>query len=128
MKIFGREPALFAKLVGVAIMVISLFVTHWSPDVQGVVNAAVLAVVGLVVAWKVSYEKALAGLTGVAGALISLGAAFGLHLSADQQVGIMSAISIAVAFWLRGQVTAPVDIWGTEVPSDAHVDSGLDHA
>jgi len=81
----------------------------------------VLAVAGFVVAWKVVGEKALAGLTGVAGALLSLATNFGLHLSSDQQVGLLSAITVGVAFWLRGQVSAPIDVFGNKVP-DANVD------
>lgn len=116
MKIFGREPALFAKLSAALIMLVSAYFTHWSPETQGIVDAAVLAVAGFVVAWKVVGERALAGLSGVAGALLSLATAFGLHLSSDEQVGIMTAITVGVAFWLRGQVEAPINIYGDEVP------------
>lgn len=121
MTIFGREPALFAKLSAAVIMLASVFFTHWSPGTQALVDAAVLAVAGFVVAWKVVGEKALAMLSGVAGAILAVAMDFGFHLSADQQGGIMSAIAVGVAFWLRGQVSAPIDVYGNKVP-DANVD------
>lgn len=125
MTIFGREPALFAKLSAVLIMLLSTTFTHWSGETQGIVNAAVLAVAGFVVAWKVAHEKALGMLSGVAGALLSLAGAFDWHLTAEQNTAVMSAISVAVAFWLRGQVSAPIDVYGNKVP-DANQDHVAD--
>lgn len=117
MKIFGREPALFAKLAAAVIMLVSIYVTHWAPGTQALVDAAVLAVAGFVVAWKVVGEKALAGLSGVAGAVLSAAMNLGFHMSSEQQAGILSAITVGVAFWLRGQVQAPIDVYGNEVPA-----------
>lgn len=120
MKILGRDPAIFAGLVAAFVQLMSAIVLHWSDVTQGVVNAAVLAVAGFWVAWKVSYEKGLAALAGLAKALMALALAFGAHLTGEQQSSIMLFVTMGVAFWLRGQVSAPIDVFGNEVASDAH--------
>lgn len=121
MKIFGREPAVFANLVAAFIALASSLFIHWSDGTQGVVNAAVLAAAGVYVWWKVSYEKGLAALVGAAKPLMALALAFGAHLSAQQQSSILVFTAVAVSFWLRGQVSAPEDIFGNEVAPDSHL-------
>lgn len=121
MKIFGRDPVVFSNLVAVFIALVSSFVFHWDSAVQGVVNAAALAVAAVVVWWKVSYEKGLAALVGASKALMALALAFGAHLTGEQQSTLLAFVAMAVAFWLRGQVSAPVDIFGNDVAPDSHI-------
>jgi hypothetical protein len=123
-KILGRDPVVFANLVAVTIALLSSFFLNWSDATQGIVNAAVLAVAGVVVWWKVSYEKGLAALVGAAKPLMALALAFGVHLTAEQQSSVLVFVTMAAAFWLRGQVTAPVDIYGNEVPKIVGADYG----
>lgn len=107
-KIFGRDPALFLGAVAGAIQLLSLFLPL-STTQQGVLNALAVAIVGFVLAKAVAADKAAAALIGVAKAAIALGLAFGLKLSPDAQVGIMTAVTAFLSFYTRTQVTAPLD-------------------
>jgi len=78
----------------------------------------VLVTSGLL-AWKVSHEGGLAWLAGIAKALFALALAFGAHLSPEIQSSALVFINMAVAFWVRGQVSAPIDAYGNDVPKAA---------
>ena len=115
-KIFGREPVLWLALVEIAIKALCALVLHLSPDQQAVVNAAVVAAAGVVVA--VSTHDGVSGaILGLVQAILALGAGFGLHWSADQQAMVMSLASALVGAFVRTQVTAPVP--STALPKPA---------
>ena len=115
-KIFGREPVLWLALVEIAIKAFCALVLHLSPDQQAVVNAAVVAAAGVVVA--VSTHDGVSGaILGLVQAILALGAGFGLHWSADQQAMVMSLASALVGAFVRTQVTAPVP--STALPKPA---------
>jgi len=115
-KIFGREPVLWLALVEIAIKAFCALVLHLSPDQQAVVNAAVVAAAGVVVA--VSTHDGVSGaILGLVQAILALGAGFGLHWSADQQAMVMSLASALVSSFVRTQVTAPVP--STALPKPA---------
>jgi len=107
-RIFGREPALILALVAAVVQGASLFLFDLSSGQQGVLNGLAVAVVGLVVAHQVAKEKVVPALLGVVQAVVSLGLAFGLDLSAEQQTVIMSLAAAAVGMFTRTQVEAKV--------------------
>lgn len=107
MKIFGREPAAFVALAAVIIKLIAAFGVNLSTDQQAVLNAVVAALVGVVVA-VMAHDALAAPLYGFAQAALALAVGFGLHWSADQQALVLSGVQVALAMFLRTQVTAKV--------------------
>lgn len=105
MKIFGREPAALLAFVAVGIKLLAAFGAGLSADQQAVLNAVAAAVVGLVVAFM-THDGIAAALYGFAQAALALAVGFGLHWSADQQAVVLSFVSVAVAMFVRTQVTA----------------------
>ena len=83
MKLFNREPAALLAFVAVAIKLLAAFGVGLSADQQAVLNAVAAAGVGLAVG-------------------------FGLHWSADQQAVVLSFVQVAIAMFVRTQVTARV--------------------
>lgn len=118
MKIFDRDPAVFYALVASFIQLVSAVAFDLSMLQQGALNGAVVAVAGCVLAWKVAAEKGIALLSGVATALAAVALAFGASLSPEIQSSALLFLNMAVAFWVRGQVSAPIDINGNEVPKE----------
>lgn len=118
MKVFGRDPAVFYALVASFIQFFSALILPLSTDQQGTLNAVVVLVTGAILAWKVSHEGGLAFLSGIAKALFALALAFGAHLSPEIQSSALVFINMAVAFWVRGQVSAPIDAYGNKVPEN----------
>jgi len=107
-KILGREPAVFFGLVAAVIQLLSVTVTHWDTDTQGVINAVVVAVCGFLTAWAVSAEATFAALTGLLKAAFALMLAFGLHVDAPTQTAVMVAVTAVGAFWVRSHVDAAI--------------------
>lgn len=107
MKIFGREPALVLGVTASVIQLITLFF-HLSVEWQGAANALTVAVLGFILAAKVSAEAGAAAFIGLGKAAIALGLAWGLKWSPEVQVGIMSFITTGASWFARTQVTAPV--------------------
>ena len=105
MKIFGREPAALLALVAVAIKLLAAFGVDLTTDQQAVLNAVAAAAVGLIVA--VMAKDALAApLYGFAQAGLALAIGFGLHWSAEQQAVVLSFVQVAIAMFMRTQITA----------------------
>lgn len=115
-QIFGREPALWAALAAAAIKLIAAFFVNLSTGQQAALNAAVAAVLGLVVAFIVR-DGIEAAVLGFAQAALALAIGFGLHLSADRQAVLMSFVAVAVAMFVRTQATAPVPATGPATPA-----------
>lgn len=113
--IFGREPALVLALAAAVIYFVSLFLFDLSPEQQGVLNLVVGAIVAVVGALKVARDKVAAALLGLAQSAVGAAVAFGLHLGAEQQAGIMVLAATVIGFFARTQVTAPVDANGNKV-------------
>lgn len=109
----SRDPALWLTAFATAIRLFSAFVIDLSPDQQAVLNAAVTAIAGLIVAIVVKRDKQIPAALGVIQALLALAVGFGAHLSADQQALIMSFVGAAAAAFTRTQVVAPVAQDGT---------------
>ncbi|MFE2563014.1 hypothetical protein [Streptomyces mirabilis] len=109
MKIFGREPAALIALAAVAIKLLAAFGVHLSSDQQAVLNAVVAAAVGLTIA-VMAHDALAAPLYGLAQAALALAVGFGLHWTADQQALVLSGIQIAIAMFLRTQITAKTQV------------------
>ena len=107
--LFGREPAVWAGLVAVAVQFVSAFVIDVDQNTQTAINAVAAAVVGFAVAYMVKDEGTFASFVGLGQAALALGMNLGLDWSADKQAAAMAALTIAGQFWLvRDRVTAPV--------------------
>ena len=105
MKLFNREPAAILAFVAVGIKLIAAFGINLSTDQQAVLNAVAAAVVGLTVA-VMTHDGIAAALYGFAQAALALAVGFGLHWYADQQAVVLSFVSVAIAMFVRTQVTA----------------------
>lgn len=108
MKWFGRDPVWYTNLFAVLVMAVTSFGLHLSVDQQGGLNAAALAVAGVILAFQLRSEGQLAFVVQLIKALIALGLSFGLHLTPDQQFVLVSIVTAVGSGFLRTQVTAPV--------------------
>ena len=108
MKIFGREPAVILAFAAALIAFVSTWVFTFTPEQQALMNGVLVAVAGLVTAWRVSAEKALPFILGLAQAVIALLLGFKVHMDPDQQATIMSVLATLLGIFVRTQVVAPV--------------------
>lgn len=107
MRLFGREPAQWAHLLGgVFMMIVPIF--HLSVDLTGAVLAVIAALSGIATAAAAGGEKAAPLVAGLIKALIAVALAVHFDLSPEVQAGIMVAVEAAVGFYLRTQIIAPV--------------------
>lgn len=108
-KVFGREPAYWLALASGLIALVSAAVFPLTVDQQGVLNAAVAALLGIVTAWVLKGEGLVAALVGFFKAAIAVGLAFGLSLSPDVQSTAMVVVELVLTGVLvRPNVVAPV--------------------
>lgn len=105
-KIFGRDPALWAALLGSVVSALGTFVFHFSVDQEGALNGLFAALMGILV-WHVTSDGAPALILGLSKALILVAAAWHFNVPADQQTILMTLLSAAVAMFVRTQVAAP---------------------
>jgi urea transporter len=105
--IFGREPALWIALLGVALKLACAFWIDFSVDQQAVINAVIVAAFGCIVAF-LTRDGQSAGILGFVQALIALSLGFGFKLTPENQAIIMSAVATTIAMFVRTQVLAPV--------------------
>jgi len=108
MKWFGRDPVWYTNLFAVLVSAVSVFGLNLSADQQGTLNAVVVSVAGVVIAIKLRSEGQLAVVVHLVQAVISAGLAFGLHMSAEQQLVVLALVQAVGSGFLRTQVTAPV--------------------
>lgn len=108
MKIFGREPALWAAFATSAIAMFSAFVLPLSIDQQGVLNAVVVAVLGLVTAAVLRTDGISAAVLGLVKAILAVGIAFGLAWEPATQAVVMTFAAAVTAMFVHTQETAPV--------------------
>lgn len=117
-KIFGREPAAVTAFVAVVIKLVAAFGVNLSGDQQAVLNAVAAAGVGLAVA-VMAHDALAAPIYGLAQASLALAVGFGLHWSADRQAVVLSFVQVAIAMFVRTQVTAKVSAACAPVPAPA---------
>lgn len=108
-RIFGREVAVWLALLAGTVALVSAFVTSWSPEVQGVINAVFVAGAGVLTALKLDREKVLPAVLGLAQAGAQLAVTFGLSLSAEQQSALLLFVAVVTAVFVRQNVEAPFD-------------------
>lgn len=101
-----QEPiAVWQMVVGPALMAVSLFF-HLTPELQGAVDAAILAAMGVIAMFGVDWRRSVPLLSGLAKAVFSLVAGLGLHWPDSVQAGVMALIAVAVSAWGSSQVIA----------------------
>lgn len=105
--ILGREPALWLSLVTVAVQLATAFGLDLTNDQQSVINAASVAVVGVLTAITV-HDGIGAAVLGLVQAGVALAVGFGLHWSPDQQSTVLATVAAIVAMFVRTQVSAKV--------------------
>lgn len=101
----GREPALIGMLIGIAIRLFGSWL-DFGVEQQALVNAAVAAAVGLIVALS-TRDGQPAAILGLAQAFVALAIGFGLRIDPDTQAMIMSAVALVISMYERTQITAP---------------------
>lgn len=107
--ILGREPAYWLALVSGLIAFVSAAVTPLTTDQQGVLNACISALFGIITAGFLAGEKSVAAIVGFFKALIAVGLAFGLSLSPEVQSTAMVVVELVLTGVLvRPNVIAPV--------------------
>jgi hypothetical protein len=107
MKIFGRDPAFWLNGVALLVAWLSTWFLHLSPEVQSVINAAAVALMGLIIAF-VTGDGQVAAIAGLIKALIALGLGLGLRLDAAHQTTLLSLVVFVSTMYIRTQVVAPV--------------------
>lgn len=108
-RIFGREPAYWLALASGLVALVSAAVFPLTVDQQGLLNAGVAALIGVVTAWTLKGEGLVAALVGFFKAAIAVGLAFGLSLSPDVQSTAMVVVELLLTGVLvRPNVVAPV--------------------
>lgn len=104
------EPALYASLVASGVQMAAAFWLPWSDHQVVLVNAVVMAVAGVWVAFSTRSAdnggSVKAAILGFAQAAISLAVAFGWAASAEQTAGVMSFVGLLVAVFIR-QTSVP---------------------
>jgi hypothetical protein len=107
--VLGREPAYWLALASGLIAFTSAAVTPLTGDQQGVLNASVAALFGVITAGFLAGEKSVAAIVGLFKALIAVGLAFGLSLSPEVQSSAMVLVELVLTGALvRPNVQAPV--------------------
>lgn len=104
----GREPVKIGALIAAILGLVSGLGLDVTVDQQGVINGAVVLIVGFINTLVVSEEKALPLISGVVQASLSVALSFGLLLSPQVQASVMTFVVALVAMWQRTQVSAPV--------------------
>jgi uncharacterized membrane protein YvlD (DUF360 family) len=110
--VFGREPAVVLAAVAGLIQVVSAFVLPLTLVQQGVLNAIVVAAIGVWTAAKVAQDQLLPAVVGFVQAGLSLALAFGVSMTPENQSVLMGAVATALALFVRTQVTAKVPASG----------------
>lgn len=114
----GREPALLLiALIGPGVAMLLTFATSLSSDAVSALNAVAVAAAGALTSAWIRSDRLAPAVMGLAQALLVLALAFGWQLSPQQQSAWLTFVGIAVAAYLRTQITAPIT--NTEPGGDA---------
>lgn len=106
--VFGREPAAWTALISAAVVLLTTFGIGISTDTQGIILAAVNAVLGLIVVITVR-ESVYPALVAVVQTAVPLVVAFGLHLTEAQQGAVLAVATVTLGFvFTRPQVTPKI--------------------
>lgn len=109
MRVLGREPAYWLALAAGLIAFVSASVFPLSVDQQGLLNAVVTAVFGVITAWTLKGERLVAAIVGFFKAVIAASLAFGLVLAPEVQSTAMVVVELVLTgILVRPNVIAPV--------------------
>ncbi len=108
----SRDPAIYVAAFAALVQVLAAFFLPLSDTQQTLLNAAAVAVAGVVTAFAVRRDGEAAAALGLAQALIACAIGFGWDASQEQQTALMAAINIGVAMFVRTQATAKVSASG----------------
>lgn len=112
----SREPAVFVALLASIIQFLGDLFLPWNTGQIGELNAVVAALAGLVTALWVTHDGLAAALAGFVQAVLALAVGLGLGLTSAQQGVLMTVVTMVIGFFIRTQVTAPVDHLGNRLP------------
>ncbi|MDJ0006524.1 hypothetical protein [Gordonia alkanivorans] len=111
--VFGREPAAWTSAIMASVALLVAFGIDVSTETQGLIQAAVNAILGLIVVVSVR-ENVLPAIIAVIQTGLPLVVAFGLHLTEAQQGAVLAASSLTLGLlFTRPQVTPKA----TPIPS-----------
>ncbi|RJL19343.1 hypothetical protein D5H75_40480 [Bailinhaonella thermotolerans] len=100
------EPPILLALISSAVQLAAVTWLPMSDTVVSLINAAVIALAGVVTAWATrttdNGSRVLAAIVGAAEALVALALALGWDWTPEQITPLMSLIQLAAAAWLRG--------------------------
>jgi nicotinamide riboside transporter PnuC len=119
-KLFGREPALWAAFLTSAIAMFSAFVLPLDAGQQAVLNALVAAILGLITAVVLKTDGISAAVLGLVKAALAVGIGFGLAVDPTTQAVVMTFAAAATGMFIRTQEAAPVPAVVRE-PREPHV-------
>ena len=108
----SRDPALWTGLAAALIQFVSALVFPLTSGQQAALNAAVVAVAGLLTAFFVRRDGQVAAIIGFAQAVISGALYFGLKLTPEAQAAVMALVTTAAAMFVRTQAVAPINAAG----------------
>lgn len=111
----SRDPAATVETV-VQVALGVLFALSLRDDISNAWSAAVVAVGGFITSAWVARDKLLPSLVGAIKAVFALVVTLGVAWPPNVETGVIMAVSAAVTFWLRSQVTAPIAEDGSRVP------------
>jgi hypothetical protein len=117
MKIFGREPVAILAFIGIALKLSSAYGWDVSAERQAAIMAALSCAVAVAEAFILKTGAAFAAIVNLGHAGLALFLAFGLNMDAQTQALWMLLIEGGVAFFVRREVTAPVELLRIEQSS-----------
>lgn len=122
MKIFGREPVAILAFIAVALKLGSAYGLNVDADTQALIMTFLACGVAVAEAFILKTGAAFAAIVNFGHAALALFMGFGLEMKAEQQALWMLLIEGAVAFFVRREVTAPVQALRIEKssPLDKH--------
>jgi hypothetical protein len=103
----ARDPVFYTNLVAALIMLVATFFFPLTADQQGLLNALAVTVAGAVSAWAVS-DGQLALVVGLFKAIFAVAISFGLHMTPEQQLVLITLVQAVGVAFVRTQVGAPV--------------------
>lgn len=108
-KFLGRDPVLFLNLVAALVAGVSDFIWPLTADQQAIINAAAFAIANVLASFMVHDGQLPAIMAGFK-AILAVALGFGLKLSPDQQVVLMTLVGAVGALLVRPQVVAKVPL------------------
>lgn len=113
-RLLGREPAMTLGLIYAGISLFGGFVFHLTINEQGALNVICAAMMALIMALVAKSDGLAAALFNLFKAVIAAVIAFGLHLAPELQASVMTFVALAIAYFTRQSITAPLPPLPTE--------------